>query len=91
MIYLYVHLTPDIGLDVLANEKRAGSNFDGSFKIPRERVASIVASVDEDEERSMSSGIDELGNNVSDVPRNFESRKYRESGAKESYSGTFIF
>lgn len=92
MTYLNVYLTVEIGLDVLASAKRAEFSMDGAFKIPRERVASVVASLDEDDDSSMSSGIDEVGRDVSEVARKFGSRKYRESGSTGvSKSGTFVF
>ncbi|KAL3533450.1 hypothetical protein ACH5RR_006971, partial [Cinchona calisaya] len=73
-----------LGLDVLASAKRTGCNADGSFKIPRERVASVVASLEEDEDCSESSGIEEAGNVVKDIQRSFTSRHYRETFISKS-------
>ncbi|XP_027088374.1 pre-mRNA-splicing factor ATP-dependent RNA helicase DEAH7 isoform X1 [Coffea arabica] len=73
-----------LGLDVLANAKRSGSDVDVGFKIPRERVASVVASLDEDEERSTSSGIDEGENDAKEVHRNLKTRHYRESSTSKT-------
>ncbi|KAL8052410.1 hypothetical protein ABFX02_05G002500 [Erythranthe guttata] len=77
-----------LGLDVLANAKRLESKVEGSFKVPKERVASIAASLDEDEENS-SSGIDEVDNSTSNTVRTSANRRYRElasSGASDSGS-----
>lgn len=80
-----------LGLDVLANAKRQGSSSDAQFKVPRERVASIVASLDEDEAGSGISGTDEVGTPVSGVARDHSSRRYRESVSSEtSTSGSTV-
>ncbi len=71
------------GLDVLAIAKRAESNVDGGFKAPKERVASVVASMEE-EENSESSGLDEVGSNANSGARNHASRRYRETNASET-------
>lgn len=72
-----------LGLDVLANVKRGESKVDGAFKVPRERVTSVVASLDE-EENSALSGIDEVGSDVNSSARSFTSRRYRETSASEA-------
>ncbi|KAJ9709800.1 hypothetical protein PVL29_001318 [Vitis rotundifolia] len=72
-----------LGLDVLADAKRGGSKADGAFKVPREKVASVVASMDE-EERSLSSGIDEEISTVISGVRNGSGRRYRETAASEA-------
>lgn len=64
---------------MLANAKRSGSNVDGGFRIPRDRVASVVASLNEDEERSTPSEVDEGESDVKEVQRNSKTRHYRES------------
>ncbi|GLU04060.1 hypothetical protein SLE2022_212260 [Rubroshorea leprosula] len=69
-----------LGLDVRANEKREGSKVDGGFKVPRERVASIAASMDEDEKID-SSGIDEARRDARNGMRSHASRQYREKPA----------
>lgn len=77
------------GLDILANAKRTESKLEGSFKVPKERVASVVASLNEDEDKSTSSGIDEAENDTSNSVRNYSNRRYRELASSEaSNSGT---
>ncbi|KAL0408496.1 UNVERIFIED_CONTAM: Pre-splicing factor ATP-dependent RNA helicase DEAH7 [Sesamum radiatum] len=71
-----------LGLDVLANAKRE-SKGEGPFKVPKERVASVAASLDEDEEKS-TSGIDEVENDTSDGVRNYTNRRYRELASSEA-------
>lgn len=87
----YMHLVTGSGLDILANTKRGGPRDEGAFRVPRERVASVAASLDEDEEKSASSGLDEVGNVVSNGARNYANRRYREPASTvESNSGTFL-
>ncbi|KAF8390619.1 hypothetical protein HHK36_025146 [Tetracentron sinense] len=71
-----------LGLDVLANAKR-GSKVEGMFKVPRERVASVVASVDEDE-KSADSGVDTVESNLTHSGRSHASRSYREMTANKT-------
>lgn len=76
-----------LGLDVLASEKRGGSQVEGSFKVPREKTSSMTAYLDEEVEKSTSllTGLDEVGSGVSSSGRNFSSRRYRDSsGSKTS-------
>lgn len=76
------------GLDVLANVKRDGPKPDGAFKVPRERVTSVVSSMDE-EENSAASGIDEVGSDIQNGAHNYTGRNYRETYASgPSHSGT---
>lgn len=76
------------GLDVLANVKRDGPKGDGAFKVPKERVTSVVSSMDE-EESFAASGIDEVGSDIQNSARNYTGRKYRETYASgPSRSGT---
>ena len=83
------YLVIDTGLDVLANAKRGGSKIDGAFKVPREKGASVVASMDE-EDKSLSSGLDEEISTVSSGARNGSGRRYRGTAASEaSHLGTF--
>ncbi|KAI3452603.1 hypothetical protein Pfo_009267 [Paulownia fortunei] len=78
-----------LGLDVLANAKRVESKVEGSFKVPKERVSFVVASLGEDEEKS-SSGIDEVENDTSNSVRN-TNRRYRElASSKASNSGSVV-
>lgn len=67
-----------LGLDVLAIAKRAESKVEGGFKAPREKVTSVISSIEE-EENSESSGLDEVGSNANSVTRNHTSRRYRET------------
>ncbi|KAF5449373.1 hypothetical protein F2P56_029824, partial [Juglans regia] len=76
------HIT---GLDVLAIAKRAESVADGGFKAPRERVASVLASLEE-EENFESSGLDEVGTDGDNRRSNHASRKYRESNSSKTGS-----
>ncbi|XP_058193067.1 pre-mRNA-splicing factor ATP-dependent RNA helicase DEAH7 isoform X1 [Rhododendron vialii] len=79
-----------LGLDVLANVKRDGPKPDGAFKVPRERVTSVVSSMDE-EENSAASGIDEVGSDIQNSARNYTGRKYRETYAGgPSHSGSTV-
>lgn len=77
-----------LGLDVLAIAKRGGSNANGGgFKAPKERATtSFMASIDEEEEATESSGLDEVendGGSESGVRRNVN-RRYRETSSSES-------
>lgn len=73
----------------MAIAKKGGATVESGFKVPREKLASVVSSLDEDEEASAASGIDELGSSASNVSRNNVQRRYRESCASEAYvSGT---
>lgn len=76
----------------MAIAKRGGVTVDSGFKVPRERLASVASSLDEDEEASAASGNDELGRSTSNISRNNVQRRYRESYASEtSISGTSCF
>lgn len=65
---------------MLASAKRGGSTIENSFKVPRERVASVVSAIDE--ETSTETG------QLEDVPsrgsRSHTSRRYRDSVASEA-------
>lgn len=78
------------GLDVLAIAKRAESVAGGGFKAPRERVASVLASLEE-EENFESSGLDEVGTNGNNGRSNHASRKYRESNASKTGKTLFLY
>lgn len=71
-----------LGLDVLAEAKRQESKADGAFRVPRERVVSVVASVDEGEE-SLSSSLDEVGGNINNGVSSFATRRYRDASTSE--------
>lgn len=80
-----------LGLDALAIAKRGGATVESGFKVPRQRLASVVSSLDEDEEASAASGNDELGRSTSNISRNNVQRRYRESYASEtSISGSAV-
>ncbi|CAN0901896.1 Pre-mRNA-splicing factor ATP-dependent RNA helicase DEAH7 [Linum grandiflorum] len=79
-----------LGLDALANAKRGGSDVSGGFKVPTQRIASTMASVDEDEENG-TSGLDEEGGTDDVVRKNASQRKYREtsgSGSQTTRTGS---
>ncbi|XP_042025035.1 pre-mRNA-splicing factor ATP-dependent RNA helicase DEAH7-like [Salvia splendens] len=73
-----------LGLDMLANAKRMESKVDGSFKKPKERVASIASSLDEGEDLPASSEIADVENVTSSSIRSYSNRKYRESASNET-------
>ncbi|XP_022143541.1 pre-mRNA-splicing factor ATP-dependent RNA helicase DEAH7 [Momordica charantia] len=75
-----------LGLDVLANAKRGGSNENG-FKVPRQSIASFVSSMEE-EETFESSGVTESGQEAN-ISRNHsvKSRHYREVASNDSNEG----
>eukprot|EP00257_Ricinus_communis_P008936 XP_002527133.2 pre-mRNA-splicing factor ATP-dependent RNA helicase DEAH7 isoform X1 [Ricinus communis] len=77
-----------LGLDALANAKRSGSDTNGVFKVPKERVTSVAASIDEGELDS-SSGIDEVGGGSASngTHSNHVNRRYRETSARDTSHG----
>ncbi|KAK7846353.1 pre-mrna-splicing factor atp-dependent rna helicase deah7 [Quercus suber] len=78
-----------LGLDVLAIAKRAESKVEGGFKAPREKVTSVISSIEE-EENSESSGLDEVGSNANSVTRNHTSRRYRETTVSQKFCNPCI-
>ncbi|PON82826.1 DNA helicase, ATP-dependent [Trema orientale] len=72
-----------LGLDILANAKRGESKVDGGFKAPGERVVSLAASMEE-EENYGSSVTDDTGDKTSTGMRNPARRQYREIAASET-------
>ncbi|CAI9106588.1 OLC1v1005778C1 [Oldenlandia corymbosa var. corymbosa] len=64
-----------LGLDMLAKTKRA----DALFKMPREKVPSVLASLNEEEMMSSHSEVDDVETEVKGTQRNVTGRKYRES------------
>uniref|UniRef100_A0A2P2JJ21 Uncharacterized protein n=1 Tax=Rhizophora mucronata TaxID=61149 RepID=A0A2P2JJ21_RHIMU len=74
-----------LGLDVLANTKRGGSDANVGFKIPRERVTSVVASLDEEEDLA-SSEISGAGDSTTDGASVHVRRCYREASTAETSS-----
>ncbi|XP_075489765.1 pre-mRNA-splicing factor ATP-dependent RNA helicase DEAH7-like [Primulina tabacum] len=80
-----------LGLDVLARKKREELNMEGAFMVPKDRVASIAASLNEEDEMSLHSGIDELESNMSNDVHKYSNRRYRELATSEtSNSGTVV-
>lgn len=73
-----------LGLDVLANVKRAESQVEGLFKVPKERVTSFMTSLNEEDEKSATSGLDEVGSGVSSSGRNHMSRRYRDPSSSRA-------
>lgn len=69
------------GLDDLAKEKRGKSDSNVMFKVPRERVTSVAASVNEVELES--SGLDEITGAESNSLNNHLNRRYRDTTARE--------
>ncbi|WCJ19134.1 RNA helicase family protein [Euphorbia peplus] len=72
-----------LGLDVLAIAKREESDAN-AFKIPRERLTSVAASMDDGEPES-SSIVDEAGSESSNASvQNHVNRRYRGTSARDS-------
>lgn len=72
-----------LGLDILASAKRGESKVDGSFKVPRERFASAVATVDEEEKFGVSE-YDDVEFNGNAAARNLPGKRYRQTAASET-------
>ncbi|CAH9108210.1 unnamed protein product [Cuscuta epithymum] len=78
-----------LGLDVLACAKRERSTIDQSFKVPREKAASVVSAIDEYEETSTVTG--ELEGGSSGGLCSHTSRRYRDNVSSEhSVSGSAV-
>lgn len=75
------------GLDVLASAKRA----EGSFKVPREKVSSMMSSIDEEVENSTSAlmSLDDVGSGVSTSGQS-KSRRYRDSSGSKTFDSGII-
>ncbi|PIA54035.1 hypothetical protein AQUCO_00900542v1 [Aquilegia coerulea] len=71
-----------LGLDVLANVKRE-SKGNGSFKVPKERSFSSMTLTEEDD-KSTSSGLDEVGTESSGVGKSHSGRQYRGNTVQDS-------
>nr|GEY15695.1 pre-mRNA-splicing factor ATP-dependent RNA helicase PRP16 [Tanacetum cinerariifolium] len=67
-----------LGLNVLAIEKRV----EGSFKVPTPKVSSMMASVDEDVERSSLRDQDDVINDVPAVEKIIKNRKFCDSSGR---------
>ena len=72
------------GLDVLAIAKREESKAEGGFKAPKERVASVVASLEEEENNSDSGVIDETGDDISTGVRSHSKKRFRGISASDT-------
>ncbi|KAL5721851.1 RNA helicase [Ranunculus cassubicifolius] len=70
-----------LGLDVLANAKRESKG--GEFKVPKERSVSAVTAMEEDE-KSQSSGLEEIDVNLSHTGQKHSIRNYRGTVVQES-------
>ncbi|GJY56394.1 pre-mRNA-splicing factor ATP-dependent RNA helicase DEAH7 [Tanacetum coccineum] len=68
------------GLDVLASAKRV----EGSFKVPRPKVSSMMASMDEDVEKTSLADQDDVESGLSSSGQN-KSRKYRDSSGSKTF------
>ncbi|PON82823.1 DNA helicase, ATP-dependent [Trema orientale] len=73
-----------LGLDILANAKRGVAKVDGGFNAPRERVVSLAASMEEEENYGCSVMADTGSNNTFAGLRNPAGRRYREIAASET-------
>lgn len=78
-----------IGLDTLAIAKRGESQLDGAFKVPRERTISIAAAA-EDEDKSVSSIVDDSEHGGHAGTRKHANRRYRETTNESSHAGIFL-
>lgn len=80
-----------LGLDMLANAKRTESKVESSFKVPKERVASVAAYLDEGEEMPASTGTGEVDNDTRSSLRSHSNRRYRElASSGTSNSGSIV-
>ncbi|KAI4304917.1 hypothetical protein MLD38_040374 [Melastoma candidum] len=70
-----------LGLDVLASAKREESKVDGGFRVPKDRVASFVSSIHEEEKSELSTA-DEDGGGVANGART-STRRYRDTASRE--------
>ena len=70
-------MTHVTGLDVFANAKRESSQHDMGFKLPKQMITSMAASVTEEE-----SGISTVGEEKSINMKKHTNRRYREVTSK---------
>ncbi|XP_057452509.1 pre-mRNA-splicing factor ATP-dependent RNA helicase DEAH7 [Lotus japonicus] len=80
VVYVAPERKSRLGLDALASAKRGGAQYDGGFKVPKERTMSIAASAD-DEDKSESSVVDDGGHAGT---RRHAKRRYRETISETS-------
>ena len=79
------------GLDVLAIAKREESKAEGGFKAPKDRVTSVVASLEEEENNSESGVIDDTGDDISTGVCSHSKRRYRGISANDTpRTGTIL-
>ncbi|XP_054806041.1 pre-mRNA-splicing factor ATP-dependent RNA helicase DEAH7 [Prosopis cineraria] len=89
VVYIPQERKSRLGLDVLANAKRGGSQLDGGFKVPKEKITSMAASAEE-EERPEISAVDE-GTNVRSVSsKKHANRRYREVTSESSQAESSV-
>ncbi|KAH1032320.1 hypothetical protein J1N35_044494 [Gossypium stocksii] len=69
-----------MSLDVGAREKQGNPKVDDGFKVPKEKITCIAASVDVDEGFE-SSGVDETRSTVTNGSRSHTNRRYRDKTA----------
>lgn len=72
-----------LGLDALALAKRNESKLNGTFKVPRERITSVAASLDE-EEKSSVIDVDEDGVMAHEGGKRRPNRRYRDTALIET-------
>lgn len=72
----------ETGLDVLACAKRE-SKGEGNFKVPKDRTLAAMSALEEDE-KSASSGLDEVESDLSCGSRRPSGRHYRGTISQES-------
>ncbi|KAJ1398769.1 P-loop containing nucleoside triphosphate hydrolase [Sesbania bispinosa] len=85
VVYVPQERKSRLGLDALANAKRGGSQYDGGFKVPKERTTSIASSA-EDEDKSESYVVDESGHGGHSSTRRHANRRYRETTSETSHA-----
>lgn len=73
-----------LGLDALALAKRSESKQDGTFKVPRERITSVAASLDE-EEKSNVTDVDDGGVVEHEGDKRRPNRRYRDAALSDSF------
>lgn len=83
VVYVPQERKSRLGLDALASAKRAESQYDGGFKVPKERTISIAASA-EDDDKSELSAVEENGHGGIVGARRHANRRYREASHTES-------
>ncbi|QCE09158.1 pre-mRNA-splicing factor ATP-dependent RNA helicase DEAH7 [Vigna unguiculata] len=90
VVYVPPERKSRLGLDALASAKRGGSQYDGGFKLPKERMMTSIAASAEDEDKSELSVVEESeqGGIVS-RPRH-SGRRYRDTTSETSYAESSV-